>query len=74
MSRGSKLHVEMNEIAKSALNRTNTHQMGVATPEEGENYNPDSFRNKLSVAYDEAWKMLTEKNTLTHRIYGVMHT
>ena len=69
--RGTKHHVEMNDIAKSAINRTNTHQMGVAKIMEEEEDNPNSYRNRLSTAYNEAWQMLTEKNTLSRRIYGV---
>ena len=70
LSTGGKHHVEMSEIAKSAINRTNTHQMGVAIPED-DDHDPNSCRNRLSTAYKEAWNMISEKNTLSRRIYGV---
>ena len=73
LSKGTKHHVEMSDVARDSINGKNSHQMmpsKIVEEEDEEVDTESSCRNRFSRAYNDAMGMLTDKYTLTRRIYG----
>ena len=73
LSKGTKHHVEMSDVARDSIIGKNSHQMmpsKIVEEEDEEVDTESSCRNRFSRAYNDAMGMLTDKYTLTRRIYG----